>query len=81
MCVCARASIIRKLEEERMKNPNFNLTLEDFAYFDENNISMTITDFMKSTDFEGITVRGRNVSNSSSWGLPSTCFVCLSRAV
>jgi len=58
VCVCLQL-IFRKLEEERRNDSNFNLTLEDYEYFDSNNISMTITDFMKSTDFEGITVRRR----------------------
>ena len=52
VCVC----VCRWLAQERSRDPSFNLTLDDYNYFDENNISMKISEFMQSTNFEGITV-------------------------
>ncbi len=56
MCVCVCVCVCRWLAQERSRDPSFNLTLDDYSYFDENNISMKISEFMQSTNFEGITV-------------------------
>ena len=60
VCAC-----YRELAQLQAEDPSFNLTLDDYKYFDENNISRTITKFMKSIDFNGITV---------CVGLPSFCY-------
>ena len=39
-----------------MKDPEFNLTLGDFEYFDANIISGLISEYMQNTSFTGISV-------------------------
>ena len=46
----------RDLEKNRTMNPNFNLTLDDYAYFEENEISQMISRNMETASFTGISV-------------------------
>ena len=51
MCVACR-----ELERQAEMDDSFTLTLADFSYFDENNISKMISEYMLETRFTGVSV-------------------------
>ena len=46
----------RALERRREEEPGFNLTLDDFEYFNQTPVSVMISDFMLNVSFTGVSV-------------------------
>ena len=59
MCIHVACCLIcRELESRRDSDPGFNITLDDFGYFQEedDSISGLISGFMQNATFKGISV-------------------------
>ena len=53
---CCCFFLCRALERRREEEPGFNLTLDDFEYFNETLVSTMISDFMLNVSFTGVSV-------------------------
>ena len=59
VCLCMKRKFLcscRALKHRRGEEPGFNLTLDDFRYFNETPVSTMISDFMINASFTGISV-------------------------